>query len=178
MVKDNEETNVKLLLCVHIGVSLNATLVFCLDMSSKTNQPTNHENSKQTHKKTPKPQTTKKSPKTEYFTQANKLFGIPEDDKNKTKKATKKKTPPQYQGQYYYLNMCNRLLKKSHGYYPFFSLHQAKESPRHYGQDNISYLTSSLPTETRWGYFQLHWLSFFRPSSIQKSQERFSDNFS
>lgn len=138
-------------------------------------KPTNQPSEQQQKQNKTKPQTTKKSPKTEYFTQANKLFGIPEDDKNKTKKATKKPPPPQYQEQYYYWNMCNRILKKSHRYDPVFSLHQAKESPKHYGQDNIFYLTSSLPTETQWGSFQLHWLSFFRPSSIQKSQERFSD---
>lgn len=175
MVKDNEETNVKLLLCVHIGVSLNATLVFCLDMSSKTNQPTNHENSKQTQKKPPNLKQPKNPPKLSTSHKQTNYLGFQKMTKTKPKKLQKKN---QYQRQYYYLNMCNRLLKKSHGSYPFFSLHQAKESPRHYGQDNISYLTSSLPTETRWGYFQLHWLSFFRPSSIQKSQERFSDNFS
>lgn len=35
MVKNNEETNVRLLPCVHIGVALIAIVVLCLDMSNK-----------------------------------------------------------------------------------------------------------------------------------------------
>jgi len=75
-VKDNEEINVRLLLCVLIGVPLNATLLSCLDTTNKNKQKPIRTTNKKPHKikQTISKQTSnQKNPQTEYFRQVNKL---------------------------------------------------------------------------------------------------------
>lgn len=95
MVKDNEETNVKLLLCVHIGVSLSATLVLCLDMSSKTNQPTIRTTTTKPKQNLKQP---KNPPKLSTSHKQTNYLGFQKTTKTKPKKLQKKPHLPSIKG--------------------------------------------------------------------------------